>query len=64
MPLGGFDDMSSYPRLPMTTALLGTPVRMLEINSVGQTELLFMSLCRGQHKQESHLHRERTERPR
>lgn len=44
MPLGGFDDMSSYPRLPMTTALLGTPVRMLEINSVGQTEMLFMSL--------------------
>lgn len=44
MPLGGFDDMSSYTKLLKATALLGTPVRMLEINSVGQTELLFMSL--------------------
>lgn len=36
VPLGGFDDMSSYTKLLMATALLGIPVRTLEINPVAK----------------------------
>ena len=38
MPLGGFDDMSSYTKLLLATGLLGTPVRMLEINPVAKIQ--------------------------
>lgn len=38
VPLGGFDDMSSCTKLLSATGLLGTPVRMLEINAVAKIQ--------------------------